>query len=136
VLEKYPKDLKVVFKNFPLPMHAFSRKAAAAALAAFRQGKFREFHIKLFESSNTLSDEKIQAIAKEMKLNMKTFNRDMNDPAIQSIIYRDMNEGEQAEVRGTPTMFINGKLLRIRSLQAQEIDDAIEAELKKIKEEQ
>lgn len=112
-------------------MHPFARKAAAAALAADRQGKFWEFNHKLFEASGSLSDEKIQSIARELKLNMETFNRDVNDTAIQNMINRDMNEGSQAEVPGTPTMFINGKLVQLRSLQ--EINQAIDAELKKKK---
>jgi len=127
LLEKYPKDLKAVLKNYPLPMHPFARKAAAAALAANRQGKFWEMSHKLFEAGNGLSDEKIQDIAKELKLKMETFNKDMNDPAVQGIINRDMNEGSQAEVPGTPTLFINGKLLQFRS--GQDIDQAIENEI-------
>ena len=60
---------------------------------------------------------------------MDAFDRDRNDPAIQTIISRDMNEGQQAEVPGTPTLFVNGKLVQLRSLQ--DIDAAIERELKK-----
>jgi protein-disulfide isomerase len=131
LLEKYPKEIKLVFKNFPLQMHTFARKAATAAMAANRQGKFWEFHHKLFDASSGLNDEKIQDIAKELKLNIDTFNRDMNDPAVQSLISRDMNEGSQAEVPGTPTIFINGKILKLRSLQ--DIDSSIDAELKKKK---
>ena len=131
MLEKYPKDLKAVLKNYPLPMHPFARKAAAAALAANRQGKFWEMSHKLFEAGNGLSDENIQEIAKELKLKMEAFNKDMNDPAVQGIINRDMNEGSQAEVPGTPTLFINGKLLQFRS--GQEIDQAIENEIAKKK---
>ena len=112
-------------------MHPFARKAAMAALAAHRQGKFSEFHRKLFESQSKLNDETIQNIAKDLKLNLDTFNRDMNDTAIQSIIYRDMNEGRTAEVPGTPTLFVNGKLVQLQSLQ--DIDQAIDAELKKKK---
>jgi protein-disulfide isomerase len=131
LLEKYKKDVKLVFKNFPLPMHPFARKAATAALAAHRQGKFSEFHRKLFESQNRLNDETIQNIAKDLKLDLDAFNRDMNDPAIQSIISRDMKEGNGADIPGTPTLFINGKLVQLQSLQ--DLDQAIVAELKKNK---
>jgi len=62
---------------------------------------------------------------------MDAFNRDMNDPAIQNIISRDVNEGRAAEVPGTPTIFVNGKLVQLRSLQ--ELDQAIDVELKKKK---
>ena len=131
MLEKYKKDVKLVFKNFPLPMHPFARKASIASLAAFRQGKFSEFHRKLFQSQSRLNDDTLQNIAKDLKLNMDTFNRDMNDPAIHNIISRDVNEGRAAEVPGTPTIFVNGKLVQLQSLQ--DIDRAIDAELKKKK---
>jgi protein-disulfide isomerase len=131
LLEKYKKDIKIVFKNFPLQMHPFADKAAMAALAANRQGKFWEFHHKLFESQNSLSDATIQNIAKDLKLNMDTFNRDLNDPALQGLINRDMNEGARAEVRGTPTLFINGKIMQVRSFP--ELEQTIETELKKKK---
>jgi len=120
-----------VFKNFPLPMHPFAQKAATAAIAAHRQGKFSEFHRKLFESQSKLNDETMQNIAKNVKLDLDAFNRDMNDPAIQNIISRDVNEGRAAEVPGTPTIFVNGKLVQLQSLQ--DLDRAIDAELKKRK---
>lgn len=120
-----------MFKNFPLPMHPFARKAATAALAAYRQGKFSEFHRKLFESQSKLNDETIQTIAKDLKLNLDAFNRDMSDPAIQNTISRDMKEGSAADVPGTPTLFVNGKLVQLQSLQ--DLDHAIDTELKKNK---
>jgi protein-disulfide isomerase len=129
LLEKYRKNIKLVFKNYPLPMHPFARPAATAAQAAARQGKFWEFHRKLFEMQSSLSDQTILKIAQDLKLNMDAFKRDMNDPAIQNIIARDMSEGQKAEVPGTPTLFVNGKLVQFRSLQ--DIELVIEAELKK-----
>ncbi len=110
-------------------MHQFARKASTAALAAFRQDKFWEFHHKLFEASSSLNDDKIQEIAKQLKLNMDTFNRDLNDPAIQNLINRDLKEGSQAEVPGTPTLFVNGKMVQLRALQ--DIEQTIEAAAKK-----
>ncbi len=112
-------------------MHPFARKASIASLAAFRQAKFSEFHRKLFESQSRLNDETLQNIAKDLKLNMDTFNRDMNDPALQSIINRDINEGRAADIPGTPTLFVNGKLVQLQSLQ--DIEQAIDTELKKKK---
>ena len=131
VLEKYPNDLKLVVKHFPLPMHVYARKAAIAALAAGRQEKFWEIHEKLFANQKDLSDAKVEAIAGELGLNMEQFNKDLKDPAIASLIDRDMNNGRQANVQGTPTIFISGKLLNQRSLQG--FQQAIEAELKKKK---
>jgi len=129
VLEKYPEDVKLVFKNFPLAKHKFARKAAAAALAAHVQGKFWEFHNKLFENHRNPNDAKIQEIAKDLGLDLRKFNKDMKDPAIGKLIIRDVKNAHQVGVRGIPTVFINGKLLKNRRLQG--FQQMIEAELKK-----
>jgi protein-disulfide isomerase len=63
VLEKYPHDVKIVFKNYPLRNHKFAMKAAIAALAAGSEGKFWEFHDELFKNYNKLNDQKIREIA-------------------------------------------------------------------------
>jgi protein-disulfide isomerase len=129
VLDKYPNNVKLVIKNFPLPSHKFAYKAATGALAANIQGKFWEFHSKLFKNYNAINDTKIQDIAKELGLNMEKFNKDMQSQAIKSLISRDLDNGRQVGVRGTPTIFINGKTLRNRSIPG--IYQVIEAELKK-----
>ena len=110
-------------------MHAFARKAAIAALAAGKQGKFWEVHEKLYANQRELSDTKVEAIAQELGLNMEQFNKDLKDPDIGSLIDRDVNNAHQANVRGTPTIFVNGKLLNQRSLPG--FQQAIESELKK-----
>jgi len=132
VLEKYPKEVKLVFKNFPLSsIHPFAHKAATAALAAHAQGKFREFHHKLFENYRALNDAKIQEIATGLKLDMDKFNRAMKDPSIQKLIARDIADGRTAGIEGIPIIYINGKLPEETSLRG--LEDLIEAELKKKK---
>ena len=129
MLEKYPNDVKLVIKHFPLSIHDYARKATIAALAAGKQGKFWEAHEKLFANQNDLNDAKVEAIAGELGLDMEKFKKDLQDPAIASIIDRDMNDGLKANVQGTPSIFINGKLLNQRNYLLQ----AIEAALKKKK---
>lgn len=129
MLEKYPNDVKLVIKHFPLQIHNYARKAAIAALAAGKQGKFWEAHEKLFANQNDLNDTKVEAIAGELGLDMEKFKKDLQDPAIASIIDRDMNDGLKANVQGTPSIFINGKLLNQRNYLLQ----AVEAALKKKK---
>ncbi|UCD71269.1 MAG: thioredoxin domain-containing protein [Syntrophobacterales bacterium] len=128
MLDNYPNQFKLVFKNFPLPNQKFAHKAATAALAAHGQGKFWEFHYKIFDNMKDLNDAKIQEIAEELELDMERFNRDMEDPSIQKLIARDIEDGKLADIPGVPTVFINGKLLKQRSLQG--IEELIEAELK------
>jgi predicted DsbA family dithiol-disulfide isomerase len=131
VLDRYPREVKLVFKNFPLASHRFARKAAGAALAAHAQGKFWEFHNKLFESYRVINDAKIQDIARELGLDMERFTKDMMSPAIQDLIARDVNNGRKIGVRGIPKVFINGKILKKRSLEG--FKQMIEAESRKRK---
>jgi protein-disulfide isomerase len=130
VLDKYPDKVNLVIKQFPLPSHKFSRRASAVALAADRQGKFWEFHAKIFENLKSINEAKVQEIAKEIGLDTEKLNTDAKDPAIQNLITRDVNNGRQAGVRGTPTIFVNGKRLNNRSLAG--FQQAIEAELRKM----
>jgi protein-disulfide isomerase len=129
VLEKFPKEVKLVIKQFPLQMHPYARKAAVAALAAGKQAKFWEMHHELFANQKDISDAKVEAIAKQIGLKMEKFNQDLKDPAIASLIDRDVNSAAQVSVQGTPTIFVNGRLLVQRSLPG--FQQAIEAEMKK-----
>jgi protein-disulfide isomerase len=130
VLEKYPDDVKIVFKNFPLRNHRFAMQAATAALAAESQGKFWEFHDLLFKNYNKLNDQKIREIARELGLDQTEFEKKMKDPKIAEMIRQDVREGVQAGVRGTPTIFINGRRLKDRSLKG--FQAAIDRELQKL----
>jgi len=117
VLEQYPNDVKLVFKNFPLTrIHKSSLAAAVAALAANEQGKFWEFHTELFKNGSKLSDDKIVEIAKGLGLDMEQFKQDEGNPALTSMVQRDLKDGVAAGVRGTPTIFVNGRMLEQRSL--------------------
>jgi protein-disulfide isomerase len=131
VLKKYPTQVKIAFKHFPLKNHKFARKAAAASLAAQRQGKFWEVHDLIFADYNKLNDAKIAEIVQKAGLNMAMYERDYADKKIQDHISRDFKDGSQAGVRGTPTIFINGKRLQNRSLKG--FQQAIDLELKKLK---
>ena len=115
MFETYPKVVKLAIKNFPLPNHTYARQAAVAALAANRQGKFWEFHDELYKNYSRLSEEKIQEIAQQLGLDTAKFDQDVQAPEIKATVERDVREGKNAGVRGIPTIFINGRLLRDRS---------------------
>lgn len=119
--------VKLAIKNFPLPNHKFARQAAVAALAANRQGKFWEFHDELYKNYSRLSEEKIQEIAQQVGLDTAKLDQDMKAPEINAIVENDLREGKNAGVRGIPTIFINGRLLRDRSFAG--FQAAIEKEL-------
>ena len=113
---KYPTQVKLVVKNYPLAMHSFARPAALAALAAHAQGKFLEYHQKLFANYTGLNDTKLQELAMETSLDEERFKKDMASPSNQAVIERDLNEGRKMGIRGIPAIFVNGKLLEDRSL--------------------
>ncbi len=131
MLAKYPKEVKLVFKNFPLRNHKFARKAAMAVLAAEDKGKFWQFHDLLFKNVSKINDKKIKEIALELGFDEKEFEQAMKAPAILTQINQDLRDGKKAGVRGTPTIFINGRRLNKRSLQG--FSAVIDKELKKIK---
>ncbi|MBU2538370.1 MAG: DsbA family protein [Proteobacteria bacterium] len=129
VLAKYPKDVKVIFKQFPLTMHKQAQGAALASLAAHRQGKFWQYHDLLFENQKTLSEAKYIELAKKLGLDLEKFNRDSKSPATLQDLERDMANAQQAGVRGTPTIFVNGRRLKERNIR--DLQQMITQELSK-----
>ena len=129
MLDKYPNEVKLVYKNFPLRNHKFAVKAAKAALAANAQGKYSEFHDHLYKNYRNLNDLKIQEIAEKLHLDLERLNKDMKDPAFQKLIIRDVKNGREIGVSGIPSVFVNGKRLKNRTLQG--FEQMIVAELKR-----
>ena len=116
MLDKYPNEVKLVYKNFPLRNHKFAVKAAKAALAANAQGKYWEFHDHLYQNYRNLNDLKIQEIANKLHLDLEKLNKNMKDPDLQRLIIRDVKNGREIGVTGIPAVFVNGKRLKNRNL--------------------
>lgn len=130
MLEKNANNVKIVFKNMPLQFHKMADPSHRAALAAGEQGKFWEFHDKLFKAKK-LSNKLINSIATDLKLDMEKFKKDMASPKIRAMINKDLADAQKAGVTGTPTVFINGRKLQQRSLQG--FQQLINEELAKAK---
>ena len=133
VLEKYPDQVKLIFLSFPLRNHRFAKKAAIAAFAAKKQGKFWEYHDRLFVNLESLNDQKFLQIARDLGLDMERFEKDMNDLKIVARINQDIRLGAYLGVRATPTVLINGTVSNARTLDALQAD--VDTELKKVKKE-
>jgi protein-disulfide isomerase len=129
VIEAYPKEVRFVYKNYPLPFHKEAMPAAKAAIAAGKQGKFFEMHDKLFENYRSLSPDYYAKAAGEIGLDVEKFKKDMDDPATQALVDAEMKEAQAAGVRGTPTIFINGKKPQGRSFELYKgiIDESLKA---------
>jgi protein-disulfide isomerase len=106
---KYADRVRFVFRQFPLSFHDNARIAAQASLEAHKQGKFWEFHDKLFANQRALDRASLEGYAKEVKLDLTKFkgalDANMHDPQVQA----DLDLGGEVAVQGTPTMFVNGK---------------------------
>ena len=109
VMAAYPKDLKLVYKQFPLSMHPHAELAAEASLAAREQGKFWEMYEVLFKNFRTLSRNSIMAMAKDIGLDMDKFKADLDSGKYKAVVEKDLADGEAAGVYGTPAFYINGK---------------------------
>src|SRR3989454_9424936 len=118
VVAAYPKEVRFIYKQFPLEqIHPNALNAAKASVAAGKQGKFWEMHDELFKISKNLSMDEIRKKAEEIGLNMKKFDAEFAAPETQKAVRDDMVAGRAADVSGTPTMFINGKRVINRSLE-------------------
>lgn len=110
--EIYGDDLAIVFKHFPLSFHKQAMPAAKASLAASDQGKFWEYHDKIFENQKGLkkaTDETFVGFAEELGLDVEKFKASFKDPKWDAEVRKDMGEARVAGVRGTPSLFINGR---------------------------
>lgn len=130
VLAQHPKQVKVVFKHFPLRGHTFAVEAAQAAVAAQSLGKFWEFHDLLFEHYASLGQDKLKEIAAALDLEWTALEKRMQAPAVMARIEADKQNGENAGVRGTPAVFVDGLMLRDKSLRG--FEQAIEAALQNL----
>jgi len=129
LLQSYGESVKLVFKHTPLPIHADAFKAAQAAVCGDKQGKFWEYHDRLF-SSNVLSTDALRKEAAELGLEMTEFNACLDSDASRAAVLKDMKEARQADIQGTPSFVINGSVLRgARSFE--DFKSVIDQELKK-----
>lgn len=110
IQEKLGKDLKFIFRNFPLrKIHPHAYPAAVATEAAARQGKFWEMHDIIFENQKTLEPENILVFANSLGLDIERFQKDILDESLYIKARKDFESGMKSGVNRTPTFFVNGK---------------------------
>jgi protein-disulfide isomerase len=109
----YAGKIHFIFKHFPLRMHQWAKPAAAAAECAGRQGKFWEYHDRLYDKqdewTNDKADDFFAAYAKDLKLDVPSWQTCRQDPSVVASYQADMKDGDDAWVGSTPTFFINGR---------------------------
>jgi len=108
VRQRYGNDVRIVWKNAPLPFHQNATPAAEAAMAANAQGKFWEMHDILYQNQRALSRQDLEGYAQRIGLDMGRFRRDMDAHTFQASIERDKQLAERLSAQGTPNFFVNG----------------------------
>ena len=125
--EKYPNDVRVIYKQFPLSqIHPYAQKAAEASECAADQGKFWEFVDMDYEHQDELNRDTLQTWAAALGLDTKLFARCTASHIKKAAILAEYKKGQDVGVSGTPTFFVNGKPVEadVASL-SKEIDAAL-----------
>jgi len=133
--EKYPEDLRVVYRHFPLiSIHPNAMPAALAAEAAGAQGMFWEMHDILYEKQTEWSGSKdavlmFETYAKELGLDLDKFKLDMTSSEIKDAVNADIVSANAVGVNATPTFYLNGTKLQ-NPAGLEPFSSLIEAEIK------
>jgi protein-disulfide isomerase len=109
--DTYGDRLRIVFRNFPLPIHPNAPKAAEAALCAQDQGKFWEMHDKLFANQEKLQVADLKTTGAEIGLDPQAFAECLDSGRHADALRADAAQATAYGVSGTPAFFINGRYL-------------------------
>ena len=134
LLKEYDSRLRVVFRNFPLPMHEHAREAAMAAEAAGLQGRFWEMHDVLYREQAAWSNapnapELFESYAGTIGLNLDQFKKDVDSEKVRAQVDADHALGDFLGVKLTPTLFINHQPVEPKDKNPQGVRAAINAAL-------
>ncbi|MFH1857387.1 MAG: vitamin K epoxide reductase family protein [Candidatus Omnitrophota bacterium] len=120
LLPEYRNDLRIVFKHHPLDKTCnpyvgevtTSCLFAKASICAQKQGKFWEYHDLLFASKKKINEKDLLSLASQAKINSEVFEECLNTQEVQKQLEDDVLEGKQLGVHSTPTLFLNGRMIR------------------------
>lgn len=120
LMGKYPGQIRLVFRNFPLTsIHAEAFNAAISAECAGEQGRFWEMHDLIFAHQEELSMENLSSFAGEIGLNVENFNHCVISGAKKEMIEKDIADGKRYGVTGTPTIFLNKRQVNVSELEVE-----------------
>jgi len=110
--EKYPNQIKLVYRNFPLvSLHANAYLAAEAAMCAGDQERYWDYHDALFQGKKGMGEEAFKGYAAELGLDTVAFNDCLDREKYKDFIREDMAYAASIGVQSTPTFYVNGKLV-------------------------
>jgi protein-disulfide isomerase len=120
LVRRYPTQVRLVFKFYPLQAHAHGEIAARAAAAALNQGKFWEMHHMLFENQEHLEQSDLEKYAKALNLDLGKFRSDFGSKELGERLERDKKQADELGLDGTPFLFINGRYVNLTLLATQD----------------
>jgi protein-disulfide isomerase len=110
LFSRYNGKIRLVHKDLPLDsIHPQARQAAEAARCAAEAGKFWSYHDLLYANSPNVSQENLKSYAKEVGIDVNAFDRCLGSGKFKAVVQRDLIDGAQLGLTGTPTFFINGR---------------------------
>jgi protein-disulfide isomerase len=109
LVESRKNEVRFVYKFYVLGKFPYSENAARAAIAAGKQGKFWEMHHAIFANQSHLDQQGLDALAKDLGLDVARLHADMQAPETAERIAKDRKLGEELKIEGTPSIFINGR---------------------------
>jgi protein-disulfide isomerase len=127
VMAVHPGKVRLVYKSYTLPFHTRGEPAARAAFAAGQQGKFWEMEHLLFERQQHLEDADLERYARMLNLDVARWKIDMDSVTVKTRVTADHKLGEELKVKGTPTIYINGRELDIE--QDESLEERVATEL-------
>jgi protein-disulfide isomerase len=111
LLAAYPGKIRLVYRDYPLPMHKSAPKAAEAAHCAEDQGKYWEMHARLFASEGKLDLDNLKKYARDVGLDGGKFDQCLDSGEKAKLVEMHKKAGDEVGVTGTPAFFINGRQL-------------------------
>jgi len=127
VLAAHEGKVRLVYKSYTLPFHQRGEPAARSAFAAGLQGKFWEMEHLLFERQQHLEDADLKSYAQMLKLDVARWKADMDSPRVKERVAHDRALGEELVLKGTPTIYVNGRELDVE--EGESLDDRVAGEL-------
>lgn len=112
IREKWPEEVRLVFKHFPLPNHQHAFRVGVASVCTERQGRFWEFHDNVFRMGQDLSQPGLVAIASSLGFDMEECRQCLASADATERVRHDISTAQAAGVDGTPTYFVNNRRVR------------------------
>ena len=111
LLEKYPKEVRLVYRHLPIDGHVRAMPASIATVCADRQGKFWQMHDLVFTNVRALQDADLERYAAQIGLDLAAFKTCSQDPATRTLVDTDKIDALSVGIQSTPTFVINGVIV-------------------------